>query len=98
MIEYKIPQGIKEKFTKEFLESFLNELRSIFEITSQVSYSNHLSYFESSCGWADAFHYVCEEYELNDVWDYYDKLNWDDADIFDYELARFMVECGLAKE
>ena len=98
MFEYKIPPEIKAKLTNEFMSDFLNELINIFDLKEPIFYSDCLTYFESTCGWVDAFECVCAKHKLSDVFTYYDKLAWYDSDIFDDEVACLLVEYDLIKE
>ena len=98
MFEYKIPQEIKTKFTKDFMTDFLVEIIRVFNLSEPISYSDSLIYLESTCGWADAFECTCQKYKMEDVFEYYDNLKWYDSDLFDDEFGSLLVEYGVVKE
>lgn len=95
MFKYKIPQGVKAKFTKEFMEDFLKELIRIFNLSEPISYSDSLLYLESTYGWVDAFRCICQKYKLENILTYYDNLEWYDSDLFDDEVGSLMIKYGL---
>lgn len=97
MFEYKIPQEIKEKFTKEFMVDFLINLVQVFNLNEPISYDDDIAYLESSGGWVVAFKNTCREHNIKDVLMYYDGLEWYDADLFDNELGNLLVEYELIK-
>ena len=97
MFEYKIPQEIKTKLTKGFAIDFLNKLNVIFDLMQPLSLE-YLVYFEGTVGWVDAFKCACQKYNIEDVFAYYDKLEWYDSDLFDDEFGSLLVDYGLIKE
>lgn len=97
MFDYKIPQEIKIRLTKGFATNFLNKLNVVFDLIQPLSLE-YLIYFESTCGWVDAFKYACQKYDMEDVFMYYNKLEWYDSDLFDDEFAGLLVEYGLIKK
>lgn len=97
MFDYKIPQEIKIRLTKGFAIDFLNKLNVTFDLIQPVSLE-YLIYFESTRGWVDAFKCACQKYNMEDVFSYYDKLEWYDSDLFDDEFASLIAEYGLIKK
>lgn len=97
MFDYKIPQEIKVKLTKGFAINFLNKLNVTFDLMQPVS-SEYLVYFEGAAGWVDAFKCACQKYDIEDVFIYYDELEWYDSDLFDNEFTSLLVDYGLIKE
>lgn len=97
MFDYRIPQEIKTRLTKGFAIDFLNKLNVIFDLTHPVSLG-FLVNFESTCGWVDAFKCACQKYDMEDVFAYYDQLEWYDSDLFDDEFASLIAEYGLIKK
>lgn len=98
MFEYKIPQEIKEKFTKDFMVDFLINITQVFNLNEAISYSDDIVYLESTYGWTDAFKNTCHKYKIEDVLVYYDNLEWYNSDIFDDEIASILIEYKLIKE
>ena len=96
MFDYKIPQEIKTRLTKGFAIDFLNKLNVVFDLIQPVSLE-YLVNLEGTCGWGDAFKCACQKYDMEDVFAYYDKLEWYDSDLFDDEFASLIVEHGLVK-
>ena len=96
MFDYKIPQEIKVRFTKGFAINFLHKLNVVFDLIQPLSLE-YLINFEGTCGWVDAFKCACQKYNMEDVFAYYNKLEWYDSDLFDDEFANLLVEYGLVK-
>lgn len=86
MIEnYKCPEWIISKFTKEIMLEFKDKLCSVF--SKNLNGATELTQFDidgmsSTCGWSDAFKYVCNKFNLQDVLEYQVKLDWYDWDMF----------------
>lgn len=97
MFDYKIPKEIKTKLTKGFAIDFLNKLNAVFDLIQPVSLE-YLVNFEGTGGWVDAFKCACQKHNIEDVFAYYDCLEWYDSDIFDDEFASLLVDYGLIKE
>lgn len=97
MFDYRIPQEIKTRLTKGFAINFLNKLNVIFDLIHPVSLG-FLVNFEGTCGWVDAFKCACQKYDMEDVFAYYDQLEWYDSDLFDDEFANLIAEYGLIKK
>lgn len=97
MFKYKIPQEIKVKFTKEFMTYFLDRLTVTFDLDESMLCSECFVYLEGTIGWVNSFEYACQRYNLEDVFVYYDKLEWYDSDLFDGELGDILVEHKLIK-
>lgn len=97
MFDYKMPQEVKDKFTREFMYDFLAELIRIFHFTDPVFFADDIFYAESTCGWAEAFERTCFKHNMNDVFTYYEKLAWYDSDLFDDQLGKIFVEYELVE-
>lgn len=97
MFDYRIPQEIKTRLTKGFAIDFLNKLNVIFDLIQPVSLG-FLVNFEGTCGWVDAFKCACQKHHIEDVFAYYDHLEWYDSDLFDDEFGSLLVDYGLIKE
>lgn len=97
LFEYTMPQEIKEKFTKEFISDFLNELVIIFD-DKPINYIDEAFAFTGTVGWDMAFMIACKKHELSEVVEYYHELEWYESDMFDDELVSLMMECGFIKK
>lgn len=103
MQTYKIPNRKKKLLTKEFLETFKDELDKIFykgEIDpSKRNYMNTYQHVESTVGFGKALRIACEKYNLvKAIYNYEDKLPWYDSDLFDSEIMDIMIEKDVIKE
>lgn len=96
---YYIPQEIKERFTKEFMSYFLTRLTQVYKMYDfdEIPSYEEITNLEHTCGWNEAFDDTCSRYGMDDIYKYYDNLNWCDSDIFDGELTGIMVDYGLIK-
>lgn len=97
MFEYEIPIGIKTELTKEFVIDFLSMLTNIFDL-KQPMFFECLINFEGTHGWVMAFKYACQKHNMEDVFAYYNQLEWYDSDLFDDEFASLIVEYSLVKQ
>lgn len=97
MFEYKMPQEIKTKFTKDFMTDFLTEAAQVFNLSVPTLYDGILFHLEGTCGWADAFKKSCLKHGMKDVFTYYENLDWYDSDLFDDEFASLLIEYELIK-
>lgn len=98
MNDYRMPEEIKGRFTKEIMTYFLKEFVNIFSITEEVTYFDHVVYREGTNGWYEALKKMCINYELEDVLSYYDNLEWYDSDYFDSDFSDLLIGYGLIKE
>ena len=98
MFEYKIPQEIKARLTKEFTEDFLDKLIAVFNLEQSKLCFEYLFNLESTYGWVDAFEYACQKHKMEDVLAYYNELEWFDSDLFDDEFASLIKKYKLVKE
>lgn len=92
---YKIPQHIKEKLTVGFCKEFIKQLDRIFHMTIsdiKKTYYNFYLYHETTVGWHDAFKVACKNCKMNDVFEYYNTLDWYDGDIFDSQFDELLCE------
>lgn len=95
--EYTIPQEIKEKFTKEFIADFLNELVIIFD-DKPINYIDETFAFTGTVGWDMAFMIACKKHGSSEVIEYYHDLEWYESDMFDDELISLMLDYGLIEK
>ena len=95
MIEkYTIPDEIKKLMTYDFLKEFRNQLFAIFDL-SLDTYADIIQGIESTAGWANALEDACHNTGKDDIWSYWDSLEWYDSDMFDWELSDMLIENNL---
>lgn len=95
MIEtYTIPVRIKEMMTYDFLKEFRNQLFAIFDFDLET-YADIIQGVESTAGWADALKTACCSTGKDDIWSYWNNLEWYDSDMFDGELGDMLIENRL---
>lgn len=92
--EYKIPEEILAKIPDGFWEKFAMELIKIFGSyifdKEEETGDRYLIYHPSTIGWAKAFMKTCRAFELIDILEYYNKLEWYDSDVFDDEICSLL--------
>jgi AAA15 family ATPase/GTPase len=105
MQTYKIPNRKKKLLTKEFLQTFKNELDKVFHEDdneadlSKRNYINAYQHIESTSGFEKALQIACEKHNLTKaIYDYQNKLQWYDSDLFDGELMDIMLEKSIIEE
>lgn len=95
MIEkYTIPDEIKEMMTYDFLKEFRNQLFTVFDFDLETN-ANTLYGIESTNGWANALKAACHNTGKDDIWNYWNELEWYDSDVFDSELSDMLIENRL---
>lgn len=91
---YTIPDKIKKLMTYDFLKEFRNQLFTVFDL-SLDTYADIIQGIESTAGWANALEDACHNTGTNDIWSYWDSLEWYDSDMFDWELSDMLIEKQL---
>lgn len=95
MIEkYTIPDRIKDLMTYDFLKEFRNQLFTVFDFDLET-YADIFQGIESTNGWANALEDACHNTGKDDIWNYWNELEWYDSDMFDGELGEMLVENRL---
>lgn len=79
------------------MADFLINIIQVFNLSEPIYYSDNIVYLESTCGWVDAFKNTCQKHNIEDVFAYYNGLEWYDSDLFDNEFGNLLVEYGLIK-
>lgn len=92
--KYTIPNEIKEKMSYDFLKEFRNQLIDIFNLSLET-YADSFYGIESTAGWANALKAACHSTGKDDIWNYWNELEWYDSDIFDGELVDILIENRL---
>lgn len=102
IFDYKIPEDILAKFPDNFWKVLARELNTIFECDIFASYPENngdrvLDYITGTIGWVHAFKRTCKDFGLIDIWEYYDKLEWYDSDVFDVEICSLLEKKYVKK-
>ena len=94
-MDYKIPDDILTKIPQYFWPAFAGELvstfgLSIFEKSEEGLYV--LFNISSTCGWSAALRTTCDKLNMKWLFDYYDKLEWWQSDMFDGEFEDLLIK------
>jgi hypothetical protein len=102
IFDYKLPKRKKNLITKEFLQTFKQELDDVFNDkpkVKQCNYWNFYTHIENTSGFYKALLNTCEKHNLTKaIYIYACKLHWYDSDMFDSELVLLMVKYGVIEE
>lgn len=92
--EYKIPEEILARFPDDFWKVLASELAQVFGNDIFDKYEDigtrQVVFLTSTIGWAKAFMKTCRDFELIDILEYYNKLEWYDSDVFDDEICSLL--------
>lgn len=93
-MEYKIPEEILSRVPKYFWPAFAGELISTLGLA--IFYKDG-DYYALNCvsgtmGWNAALRMACNKLDLKWLFDYYDKLEWWQSDMFDGELEDLLIK------
>ncbi len=87
--------------TIDFLKTFKKNLDAIFNIDNSntlPTYENTYIYLECTVGWWQSVEKTCNEYDMNDLANYYNHLNWIKSDAFDLELSNLLLTHSILKQ
>ena len=79
--------------TPNFFKVFAKHLDEIFNngwIYDVEECKDIICAVDSTMGWARAFKDTCNELNINDVYEYYDGLGWEESDILDGDISRLL--------
>jgi len=100
--DYKLPKRKKNLMTKEFLQTFKEELDNVFNKDNYPEVRNYWNFYfhmEGTCGFYEALKSACIKHNLTKaIYEYVCKMPYYDGDLFDDELVWLMVERGIIKE
>lgn len=92
-MRYTIPEKYKTMCTDNFLKEFRRQLYRMHEHYSLDLFADEgIPINTSTTGWYASFGKACLLTNNEKLLDYYDKLGWEDSDIFDDELTNMMVD------
>lgn len=77
-----------------FYPAFAGELVSVFGtdvLKHPEDEESPLFYIQGTSGWNQALRMACKKLGLSDLWNWYNKLEWYDSDIFDGELVELLI-------
>lgn len=99
---YKLPKRKKNLMTKNFLQTFKEELDNVFNKDNYPEVRNYWNFYfhmEGTCGFYEALKSACIKHNLTKaIYEYVCKMPYYDGDLFDDELVWLMVERGIIKE
>lgn len=104
IFDYKIPKRKKNLMTKEFLQTFKDEIDNVFsgENYPEVKQRNYWNFYfnlENTGGFYEALKLACKKYNLvKAIYMYACKMPWHDSDLFDDELVSLMIKHGIIEE
>ena len=101
-MEYKIPEEIIVKIPQHFWPAFAGELVSTFGLMvfekEEGSDFYALNYVSSTNGWNAALRMTCNKLDMKWLFDYYDKLEWWQSDMFDGEFEDLLIRNFVESE
>lgn len=88
-IQYHIPAEWTARIDSNFIDTFCKELSEInWNWTdNEDSFPRDNIMVESTLGWGRALKCTCLRTANEDLWKYYNQLDWYDSDLFDGELT-----------
>lgn len=94
-MEYEIPEEILSRIPQHFWPAFAGELVStlglaVFEKDENDQYG--LYFVSGTFGWNAALRMTCNKIEMKWLFDYYDKLEWWQSDMFDGEFEDMVIK------
>lgn len=94
-MEYKIPEEILSKIPQHFWPALAGELVStiglhVFEKDENSQYG--LYFVSGTFGWNAALRMTCRKLDMKWLFDYYDKLEWWQSDMFDGEFEDLLIK------
>lgn len=94
--EYKMPEDIRALISDEFLKEFRRQLFRIYDYLSlETFYDFGISNLGSTGGWQAAFGKACLLTNNEKLLNYWRKLDWDDSELFDWELEKALLDRKL---
>lgn len=101
IINYKIPDNILEKIPDYFWPALAGELVSVFSPSVFDKEDTDVYQLDFVCGTAGfdrAFHMTCRKLDLMWLYDYRNRLEWYDYDMFDSEISDSLINNVLLSE
>lgn len=101
LLDYKIPNRKKWLLTDSFLQTFKNELDTIFKINLEdnPNYWNTYNYFEGTGGFYKALEITSKKFNVTKaIYEYASKMPWYHSDLFDAELTVMMYKRNIIEE
>lgn len=97
LFSYHIPDEIKKHFSDDFLsavgENCAAELGFDPLMQEEDGDSPALFFCTGTYAWTTALLSVCQQFDLQWIYDYWEQLPWYHSDIFDGELASAIIQC-----
>lgn len=103
--DYKIPDDILTKIPDYFWPALAGKLVSVFsptifdkEVTDVGESWYSIDFVCGTAGFDLAFHMACRKLDMMWLYDYRDRLEWYDYDMFDSEISDILIDKVLLSE
>ena len=90
-----IPSYYQKIIDDKFLKDFKDELCLVFDIKNDEFNLSFVQVEENTNGWATAFAQACLLNNTNELYEYYDNLDWQESDNFCREITNMMNNRGI---
>ena len=90
-----IPSYYQKIIDDKFLKDFKEEICLVFDIKENELTLFDMKWEENTNGWATAFAQACLLNNMNNVYEYYDSLDWQKSDNFCREITNMMNDRGI---
>ena len=100
-LNYKIPDDILAKIPDYFWSALAGELVSVFSTSIFDKDDTDMYQLDFLCGTTGfdcAFHMTCRKLDLMWLYDYRNRLEWYDYDMFDSEISDILINKVLLSE
>lgn len=92
-----IPFYYQKMIDDKFLKDFKDEICLIFDIKDDEVNLFFMKMEENTNGWTSAFFQACLLNNTNDLYEYYNNLDWRGSDNFCREITNMMSDRGIIK-
>ena len=92
-LTYKIPEDILSKIPEYFWPAFAGEIVSVFGLFTfnKVDGLYNLYFITGTTGWNAALKMTCRKLNMDWLYEYYNKLQWWESDMFDGEFEDLII-------
>ena len=90
-----IPSYYQKMIDDKFLKDFKDEICLIFDRKNDEVTLFFMQMEENTNGWTTAFAQACLLNNINNLYEYYDSLDWQKSDNFCREITNMMNDRGI---